>query len=103
MQGLTDGSVRTYLFRLEFDTLGETFRVVEQEDFSVKQAHVSSNSYRPPRRQENRGPEPMDICYAESEILCITNHKKLQKRNRFQKTGHYAYDCSALNALLRTA
>ena len=51
MQGLTDGSVRTYLFRLEFDTLGETFRVVEQEDFSVKQAHVSSSSYRPPRRQ----------------------------------------------------
>ena len=60
MQGLTDGPLRTYLFRLEFGTLEEATRVaeqeyfsVEQEYFSVEQAHVSSNSYRPPRQQES--------------------------------------------------
>ena len=42
MQDLTDGPVRTYLFRLEFYTLKEVIRVAKQEDFSVKQAHVSS-------------------------------------------------------------
>ena len=78
MQDLTDGPVRTYLFRLEFDTLKEVIRVAKQEDFSVKQAHVSSNSYRPPRRQESGGPEPMDFCYAESENSCVTNYMKLQ-------------------------
>ena len=36
MQGLTDGPFRTYLFRLEFDTLEEAIRVAEQEDFSMK-------------------------------------------------------------------
>ena len=51
MQSLADGLVRTYVFRLELDTLEEAIRVEEQEGFSVKQAHVSSNSYRPPRRQ----------------------------------------------------
>ena len=62
MQVLTDCPVRTYLFRLEFDTLEEAICVAEQEDFSVKQDDVSSNSYRFPRRQENGGPEPMDLC-----------------------------------------
>ena len=47
MQGLTDGPFRTYLFRLEFNTLEEAIQVTEQEDFSVKQAYVSSNSYPP--------------------------------------------------------
>ena len=47
MQGLTDGLVRIYLFRLEFDTLKEAIRIAEQEDFSVIRAHVSSNSYLP--------------------------------------------------------
>ena len=34
MQGLTDVPVKTYLFRLEFNTLKEAIRVEEQEDFS---------------------------------------------------------------------
>ena len=75
MQGLTEGPVRTYLFRLEFGTLEEVIRVVKQEDFSVKQAHVSSNSYHPPRRPKNGRLEPMDICYAESETSRATNYK----------------------------
>ena len=72
MEGLTDGPVKTYLFRLEFNTLEEAIRVAEQEDFSEKQAHANSNSYRPSRRQENGGPEPMDLCYSDSEISCVT-------------------------------
>ena len=103
MQGLTDGPVKTYLFRLEFNTLEEAIRVAEQEDFSVKQAHANLNSYRPSRRQENEGPEPMDLCHAGSESSRVNNFKKLQKCNRCQKTGHYAYECSAPSAVPRTA
>ena len=77
MHGLTDGPSRTYLFRLGFDTLEEAaIRVTEQEDFIVKQAHLSSNSYRPLRRQESGGPKPMELCYAESESSRVTNYKK---------------------------
>ena len=56
MQGLTEGIVKTYLFRLEFDTLEEAIRVSKQEDYSVKQVHVNSNSYRPPRRHRTDRP-----------------------------------------------
>ena len=53
IQGLTDGPVWTYLFRLKFHTLGETIRVAEQDNFGVKRDHVNSNSYRPFMRQES--------------------------------------------------
>ena len=103
MQGLTDGPVKTYLFRLEFDTLEEAIRVTEQEDFSMKQAYANSNSYLPSRRQENGGPEPIDHCNARSKSSRVNNYKKLQKYNRCQKTGYYAYECSAPSAVPRTA
>ena len=45
----------------------------------------------------------MDLCYAERESFLFTNYKKLQRCNRCQKTGHYAYECSAPNAVPRTA
>ena len=99
MQDLTDCPFIKYLFRLEFGILEEAIQVVKQEYFSVKQDHVSLSSYRHPRRQESGGPEPIDLCYTESESSSVTNHKKLQKCNRFQKTGHYAYECSAPNAV----
>ena len=95
MKGLTDGPVKTYLFRLEFNTLEEAIRVAEQDHFSVKQAHANSNSYRPSRRQENGGPEPMDLCNTRSESSRVNNYKKSQKCNRCQNTGHYAYEYSA--------
>ena len=103
MQGLTDGPVKTYLFRLEFNTLEEAIRVAEQENFSEKQANANSNSYRPSRRQENGGPEPMDLCHAGIESSRVNKYKKLQKCNGCQKTGHYAYECSAPHAVQRTA
>ena len=47
MQGLTDGPVKIYLFQKDFNTLEEVFWVAEQEELSVKQAHVNSSSYHP--------------------------------------------------------
>uniref|UniRef100_A0AAV1UR59 CCHC-type domain-containing protein n=1 Tax=Peronospora matthiolae TaxID=2874970 RepID=A0AAV1UR59_9STRA len=52
-------------------------------------------SYHQPRRYDNGGPEPMELCYVESEKARSTGYKKLQRCNRCQKTGHYAYECSA--------
>ena len=73
MQGLTDGPVKTYLVRLEWNTLEESIRVVEQEDFRTKQDHVNSSYYRFPSWQEGKGPEPMDLCYAKSESSRVTS------------------------------
>ena len=95
MQGIPDGPVKTHLFRLELDTLEESIAVAEQENFSMRQAHAISGSYRPPRRQEVGGPEPMDICYVESERPRSSSNKRLQRCNRCQKLGHYAHECSA--------
>ena len=49
-QGLADGTVRNHLFRLELNTLEDSISAAEQEAFSMRQAHASSSSYRPPRR-----------------------------------------------------
>uniref|UniRef100_A0AAV1UUH2 CCHC-type domain-containing protein n=1 Tax=Peronospora matthiolae TaxID=2874970 RepID=A0AAV1UUH2_9STRA len=95
MQGLADGPVKTHLFRLELDSLEQAISIVDQEDFSLRQARASSTSYRQPRRYDSGGPEPMELCYVESEKARSTDYKKLQKCNRCQKTGHYAYECSA--------
>uniref|UniRef100_A0AAV1U404 CCHC-type domain-containing protein n=1 Tax=Peronospora matthiolae TaxID=2874970 RepID=A0AAV1U404_9STRA len=95
MQGLADGPVKTHLFRLELDSLEQAISIAEQEDFSLRQARASSTSYRQPRRYDNGGPEPMELCYVESEKVRSTGYKKLQRCNRCQKTGHYAYECSA--------
>uniref|UniRef100_A0AAV1UTS8 CCHC-type domain-containing protein n=1 Tax=Peronospora matthiolae TaxID=2874970 RepID=A0AAV1UTS8_9STRA len=95
MQGLADGPVKTHLFRLELDSLEQAISIAEQEDFSLRQARASSTSYRQPRRYDSGGPEPMELCYVESEKARSTGYKKLQRCNRCQKTGHYAYECSA--------
>uniref|UniRef100_A0AAV1VFG1 CCHC-type domain-containing protein n=1 Tax=Peronospora matthiolae TaxID=2874970 RepID=A0AAV1VFG1_9STRA len=101
MQGLADGPVKTHLFRLELDSLEQAISIAEQEDFSLRQARASSISYRLPRRYDSGGPEPMELCYVESEKARSTDYKKLQKCNRCQKTGHYAYECSARRPVSR--
>ena len=95
IKGLTDGPVKTHLFRLELESLDQAISAAEQEDFSLQQAHVHSGSYRPPRRQDGGGPEPMDLSYVESERPRSPGYKRAQKCNRCQKMGHYAYECSA--------
>ena len=61
MQGLVNGPVRNHLFSFELDTLEQAISYAEQEDFSMRKTHASSSSYRPLRRQETGGPEPMDL------------------------------------------
>uniref|UniRef100_A0AAV1TN22 CCHC-type domain-containing protein n=1 Tax=Peronospora matthiolae TaxID=2874970 RepID=A0AAV1TN22_9STRA len=95
MQGLADGSVKTHRFRLELYSLEQAISIAEQEDFSLRQALASSTSYRQPRRYDSGGPESMELCYVESEKARSTGYKKLQRCNRCQKAGHYAYECSA--------
>uniref|UniRef100_A0AAV1VNL7 Retrotransposon gag domain-containing protein n=1 Tax=Peronospora matthiolae TaxID=2874970 RepID=A0AAV1VNL7_9STRA len=95
MQGLADGPVRTHLFRLELDSREQAISIAEQEDFSLRQARARSTSYRTQRRYDSGGPEPMELCYVESEKARSTDYKKLQKCNRCRKIGHYAYKCSA--------
>ena len=87
-----------------FFTQEVAIRVAEQENIIAKQAQVNSNAYLlPPRRQKNGGPETMDLCNARRKSSRVNNYKKLQKCNRYQKTGHYAYECSAPSAVPRTA
>ena len=71
MQGLTDGPVKTHLFRLELDTLEEAISIAEQEDFSLRQAQASSSSHRPPRRHELGGLEPMDPLMSKARNLAF--------------------------------
>ena len=79
MQGLDEGPVLNDMFRLELNTLEDAISAAEQEDFSMRQARASSSSYRPPRRQETGCPEPMDLCYVESERPRSSFNKRLQK------------------------
>uniref|UniRef100_A0AAV1V2S2 CCHC-type domain-containing protein n=1 Tax=Peronospora matthiolae TaxID=2874970 RepID=A0AAV1V2S2_9STRA len=94
-QGSCDGPFKTHLFRLELDSLEQAISIAEQKDFSLGQACASSTSYRQPRRYDSGSPEPMELGYVESEKARSTDYKKFQKCNRCQKTGHYAYECSA--------
>ena len=47
IKGLTDGPVKTQLFRLELSSLDQAIYAAEQENFSRNQAHVHSAAYRP--------------------------------------------------------
>ena len=101
LQGLIDGPVRNHLFRIELKPLEEAITTVVQEDFSLRQTHTSLTPYRPSRRVEAGGPEPMDLCSVESERPRSSSSKRLQKCNRCQKLGHYAYECSASRPVSR--
>ena len=63
IKGLTDGPVKTQLFRLELASLDQAIYAAEQEDFSRNQAHVHLAAYRPSRRQDGGGPKHMDLSY----------------------------------------
>ena len=41
LQGLIDGPVRNHLFRIELKSLEEAITTTVQEDFRVRQAHMS--------------------------------------------------------------
>ena len=102
MQGLTDGPVKTYLFRLNFNTLEEAIRVAEQDHFSVKQAHANSNSYRPSRRKENGGQNQWTSVTRGARALVLITTRNYKNVIDVRETGHYAYECSVPSAVPRT-
>uniref|UniRef100_A0AAV1TP26 Uncharacterized protein n=1 Tax=Peronospora matthiolae TaxID=2874970 RepID=A0AAV1TP26_9STRA len=73
--GLVDGPVKTYMFQEDFHTLEKAIAYAEQEDFSLRQSQANSSNYHPTRRQKTGGPEPMDVCYVESENYHSLSHK----------------------------
>ena len=94
IQGLADGPVRDHLFRGEVKTLSAAIYAVEQEDFSVRQAHTTLTPYRPHRRSAVGGPEPMDLYHVEGEKPRPVNDKRMVICHRFRKLDHYVYECS---------
>ena len=60
MQRVADGTVKTQLFLLKIDTLEEDLSS-RTGSLSLRNAHASSGSYRPPKRQRFGGPDPMDL------------------------------------------
>uniref|UniRef100_A0AAV1TQ57 Retrotransposon gag domain-containing protein n=1 Tax=Peronospora matthiolae TaxID=2874970 RepID=A0AAV1TQ57_9STRA len=80
--GLVDVPVKTYMFQEDFHTLGKEIAYAEQEDFSLRQSQDISSNYRPTRRQETGGPEPMDLCYIESENSRSLSHKRTARCHR---------------------
>uniref|UniRef100_A0AAV1U0B6 CCHC-type domain-containing protein n=1 Tax=Peronospora matthiolae TaxID=2874970 RepID=A0AAV1U0B6_9STRA len=99
--GLVDGPVKTYMFQEDFHTLVKEIAYAEQEDFSLRQYQANSFSYRPTRRQETGGPEPIDLCYIESENSRSLSHKRTARCHRCQKLGHYAHDCKVPSTTTR--
>ena len=67
LQGLADGLMRIHMLHIELKSLEEAITTAVQEIFNVRQAHTGVAPYRPSRRVEARGPEPMDLSRAESE------------------------------------
>ena len=101
LQGLIDGPVRNHSFCIELKSLEEAITTTVQESFSVRHAHTRLTPYLPSIRVEAGGPEPMNLCSVESERRRPSSSKQLQKCNRCQKLGHYAYECSASRVMSR--
>ena len=101
MKGLTDGPVKTYLFREYPHDLEEAISLAMQEDFSMQQAYVHSSTYRPPRSREmhdsSDGVEPMDLSAAETQRF----QRQRGVCDRCGKRGHMAYECMAPRPMAR--
>ncbi len=62
MRGLSDGPIKTHLFRMYPRTLEEAISLAIQEDFNMQQAYVHSSGYKPKvhhGHQSSDGTEPM--------------------------------------------
>uniref|UniRef100_A0AAV1TVJ1 Uncharacterized protein n=1 Tax=Peronospora matthiolae TaxID=2874970 RepID=A0AAV1TVJ1_9STRA len=70
------------MFREDFHTLEKAIAYAEQEDFSLTQSQDNSSNYRPMKRQETRGPEPVDLCYIESENSRSLSHNRTARCHR---------------------
>ena len=89
MKGLNEGPVRTQLFREYPETLEDAISKALEEDFSDIQSKLRTGK----PYKDRDGAEPMDL-----GTLSTGNpkHDKSKARcNRCQRTGHYAYECTA--------
>lgn len=98
MKGLNDGPIKTYLFRKFPETLEQAIAIATQEDFSLNQAYVHSDAFRPPRNQTAREvdtSEPMDISAVEVNHQQGSSQKGKRQGtcHRCHKAGHFAYEC----------
>uniref|UniRef100_A0AAV1U124 Retrotransposon gag domain-containing protein n=1 Tax=Peronospora matthiolae TaxID=2874970 RepID=A0AAV1U124_9STRA len=73
---LVDGPVKTYMFREDFHTLEKAIAYAKQEDLSLRQSQSNSSNYLLTRRQETGGPEPVDLCYIESDNSRSLSHQR---------------------------
>ena len=71
LQGLSDSPVRNHLFRVELSSLEEAITTAVQEDLSLRQAHTSLAPYRPSRREEAGGPEPIYLAVLKARDLAL--------------------------------
>uniref|UniRef100_K3XC68 Retrotransposon gag domain-containing protein n=1 Tax=Globisporangium ultimum (strain ATCC 200006 / CBS 805.95 / DAOM BR144) TaxID=431595 RepID=K3XC68_GLOUD len=103
MKGLTDGPVKTYLFREYPETLEQAIALALREDFSAKQAQLHANPHRaaqfrharPPPRYS--GPEPMDLSLVQTSAAPKRTADKCKQRcHRCQKLRHFSYECRAV-------
>uniref|UniRef100_A0AAV1TGK0 Retrotransposon gag domain-containing protein n=1 Tax=Peronospora matthiolae TaxID=2874970 RepID=A0AAV1TGK0_9STRA len=101
IDGLVDGPVKTYMFQEDFHTLEKAIAYAELEDFSLRQSEASSSNYLVTKRQETGGLEPMDLCYIDIENSRSLIYKRTARYHRCQKIGHYAHECSVINAASR--
>ncbi|KAF1316233.1 reverse transcriptase, partial [Globisporangium splendens] len=90
-KGLSDGPIKTYLFRDHPKTLEEAISRSIQEDFSGKQSKLHSHAQAP----RLNGPEPMDLSAVDS-LTTQTPGKKSLRYNRCGKNGHFTYECMVL-------
>lgn len=94
MKGLSDGPIKTQLFREYPETMEEAVSLAIQEDFSLNQAYVHSSSYRAPKvHGTSDTTEAMDLSAIGGARERLPKSK--QQCNRCKKTGHFAYECLA--------
>ncbi|KAF1321807.1 hypothetical protein FI667_g11753, partial [Globisporangium splendens] len=103
MKGLTDGLVKTYLFREYPETLEQAIALALQEDFSAKQARLHANPHRAAQFRHvkpsprNNGAEPMDLSLVQtSTVRKKTVDKRKQRCHHCPKLGHFSYECRAV-------
>ncbi|GMF46576.1 unnamed protein product [Phytophthora fragariaefolia] len=98
MKGLSDGPVKTYLFRAYPSTLEAAITLAMQEGFSLRQAKLHANVPRQMPRpivKPTGGPEPMDL----SSVAATGSQQRRGSTNdhcfRWGNYGHYARECTA--------
>ncbi|KAF1316235.1 reverse transcriptase, partial [Globisporangium splendens] len=106
MKGLTDGPVKTYLFREYPETLEQAITLALQEDFGAKQARLRAFPYRAAQFRHAKpsprddGAEPMDLSLVQTSTVRkkTVDKRKLRGAARSPRPRHTSDDFFASNA-----